>query len=78
MPKPSNPPVPTGTFSDLYEAMQKRRTGDQPPGSDVQTSGRPDTQTSKLVDRIDVHFGAQGGLLPRWQALGISARQTAQ
>ena len=50
MPKPSNPPVPTGTFSDLYEAMQKRRAGDQPPGSEVQTSGLPDTKTSRRPD----------------------------
>ena len=50
MPKPSNPPVPTGTFSDLYEAMQKRRAGDQPPGSDAQTSGLPDTKTSRRPD----------------------------
>ena len=50
MPKPSNPPVPTGTFSDLYEAMQKRRAGDQPSGSEVQTSGLPDTNTPRRPD----------------------------
>ncbi len=50
MPKPSNPPAPTGTFSDLYEAMQKRRTGDQPPVADPQTSRRPDAETPRHLD----------------------------
>ena len=50
MPKPSNPPTPTGTFSDLYEAMQKRRTGDQPPVADAQTPRPPDPQTSRRPD----------------------------
>ena len=51
MPKPSNPPTPTGTFSDLYEAMQKRRTGDdQPPAADTQTSRPLDIKTSRRPD----------------------------
>ena len=50
MPKPSNPPPPTGTFSDLYEAMQKRRTGDQPPVADTQTSRPLDIKASKRPD----------------------------